>query len=1076
MKYLKKFEQQQQFNLFKDSEEFILPNVTYIMGTNKVLFHSTHQAPEPEFMLRAKYNATPDNLIAFTGASNVKSLKVNGTPIKIEPIKNENTTFDVLGENISIDLETGVATFPESYVIKSPVSSWSFKAKDPNYVINENTYACLLGMMDGMTIAEPMPIAEIMGYAFTTNDGVTLEVLDTFLAEMNIMIQSGMQIGFTLMDVDMNSGTFVFIDTEHQTNTTTGGLSTYSFNSEGLYDVEIELADPDMKGMQFAGTPLISIEIGNGITYIGEYTFEDCRDLTSVIIRAGEISNYAFYGCTGLTDITIGSSVTEIGDYAFSYCSSLTSITIPDSVTTIGDNAFYGCTGLTELTIGSGVTSIGDRAFQNCSGLTSITSYAQTAPIISNNTFGGVNKYGTLYYPDGSDYSNWLSILNTYFWNMMITAQYNVTSSSNYLALARTSEISHLYVNGTEVTNFGSTYSFTTKGSYTIGIILKDNTGNIQKMFKNVKALNSVIIHNSVTSIGDETFSGCPVLTSITISDSVTTIGGNAFNGCSGLTEVHIGSGVTAIGQYAFGDCSGLTSIVIPDSVTEIGQYAFYGCTGLTDVTIGSGVTSIGMYAFNRCSGLTGELVIPDSVTYIGAGAFSGCSGLTEITIGSGVTEIYYNTFENCSSLTSIVVSAGNTKYDSRENCNCLITTATNKLVFGCKNSFIPNDVTEIGYHAFYNCSGLTSINMPDSVTYIGDSAFYGCSGLTGELVIPDSVTYIGQYAFNRCSGLTGELVIPDSVTYISAGAFSGCSGLTEITIGSGVTTIGAGAFSGCTSLTSIVVSAGNTKYDSRENCNCLIETVTNRLIKGSNNSYIPDSVTSIGSEAFYGCSGLTSIVIPDSVTYIGDSAFYGCSGLTGELVIPDSVTSIDNYAFYRCKGLTSVIIGSGVTSIGMYAFNSCIGLTGELVIPDSVTKLGNRAFYDCSGLSSITIGSGVTSIGHYTFYYCSGLTSIVIPDSVTSIGENVFSYCTELTEVTIGSGVTTIDDYAFANCSGLTSITCLAPTVPSIQNTTFIHIKNGGVLKVPAGSDYSSWMKTSNYYLGKYNWTIKYI
>ena len=305
-------------------------------------------------------------------------------------------------------------------------------------------------------------------------------------------------------------------------------------------------------------------------------------------------------------------------------------------------------------------------------------------------------------------------------------------------------------------------------------------------------------------------------------------------------------------------------------SVTSIGGKAFWGCTGLTSIIIPDSVTSIGGKAFCVCSGLT-SITIPDSVTSIGYGAFDGCSGLTSITI--------------------------------------------------------PNSVTSIGRETFQDCSGLTSITIPNSVTSIGDRAFCGCSGLT-SITIPNSVTSIGYLAFGGCHSLT-SITIPDSVTSIGGCAFSCCSSLTSITISNSVTSIGSCAFGECRSLTSINVASDNNYYSS--NNGILFNKKKTELIRfpsrKSQTSYtIPNSVTSIGSEAFEGCTGLTSITIPNSVTSIGYWTFSCCSSLTS-ITIPDGVTSIGDMDFGGCSGLTSITIPNSVTSIGDSAFYGCTGL-----------------------------------------------------------------------------------------------------------------------------------------------------
>ena len=244
-----------------------------------------------------------------------------------------------------------------------------------------------------------------------------------------------------------------------------------------------------------------------------------------------------------------------------------------------------------------------------------------------------------------------------------------------------------------------------------------------------------------------------------------------------------------------------------------------------------------------------------------------------------------------------------------------------------------------------------------------------------------------------------------DGTAYIASGM--GTATDTDIVIASEynglpVTSIGDNAFYNCSSLTSI---------------------------------NIPDSITSIGSGAFFGCSSLTSISIPEGVTSMGDYAFYDCSSLTS-LTIPDSVTSIGDYAFSWCTSLESITIGGSVTSIGDSAFDGCDSLA-SITIPDSVTSIGVGAFYDCDSLESVTIGNGVTSIGDYAFYYCSSLTSISIPDGVTSIGSYAFSGCSSLASIVIPDGVTSIGYGAFSGCSSLTSIV-IPESVTSISDYAF--------------------------------------
>ena len=444
------------------------------------------------------------------------------------------------------------------------------------------------------------------------------------------------------------------------------------------------------------------------------------------------------------------------------------------------------------------------------------------------------------------------------------------------------------------------------------------------------------IIPEGTTEIGAFAFFNNDALTNIVIPDSVTEIGEWAFKSC-GLTSVVIPDSVTKIGDDAFSDCCALTSVVISNSVTKIGRNVFSDCRALTSIKVAEdnpkydsrgGCNAIIETESNKLLFGCQSTVIPDSVTKIGRNAFSDCCALTSIEIPTSVTEIGDEAFLYCQALTSIKVADDNPKYDSRGGCNAIIETESNKLLFGCQSTVIPDSVAEIGGSAFSHCCALTNIEIPSSVTEIGRWAFFGCTGLT-SVVIPDSVTNIGYSAFDNCTGLT-SVVIPASVIEMAKTAFYLCSNLTSIT-----------------------VTEGNKVYDSRENCNAIIRTMDNKLVVGCVSTVIPNSVTSIGESAFKGCTGLTSVVIPNSVTSIGESAFNNCTGLTS-VVIPNSVTSIGESAFS----------GTGLTSIS---------------IP-SVKKIEDETFSGCEDLEEVTLAAGINKIEDWAFHKCSKLSRINVP------------------------------------------------------------------------------------------------
>ena len=733
----------------------------------------------------------------------------------------------------------------------------------------------------------------------------------------------------------------------------------------------------------YNNTAVTSVTIPNSVTNIGGWAFWECYGLTNVTIGNGVISigNSAFEYCSALTSVTIPNSVTSIGYSVFENCSALHlayflgnppsvnygmnntvfdgesgtvyylpnttgwgatfggwptavysppatnfvyitnngaititgyvgagggvfGVVIPGSingypVTTIGTNAFMDEISLTNVTIPNSVTNIGDYAFEYCSGLTSVT--------IPN----------------------------------------SVTNLGNYV-----------FAYCFNLTNVTIPNSVTNLGNYVFGYCSN---------------LTSVTIPNSVTNLGNYAFAYCSGLTRVTIPNSVTCIGNYAFEYCSGLQQAYflgnapsVNGGAGSADSTAFAGESG-TAYYLPGTTgwgatfggwptaanTPVTNFVYITNSGAITITsyVGAGgnvgipisingypVTTIGASAFNNKAGVTG-VSIPNCVTNIGDGAFYACTGLTNITISTNVTSIGKDLFYACNDMTSVM---------------------------------IPGSVTNIGDYAFAG-SGLTSIIIPSSVTSIGLEAFYGCS-LT-NVTIPSSVTNIGDYAFAG-SGLT-SVIIPNSVTSIGNSVFNGCANLASAVILTNATSIGNSTFQNCTSLINVTIpnSVTNIGYNAFYYCTSLV------------NITIPNSVISIGDEAFFDCYSLTNITVNaanPSYTSAGGVLFdktmatlIQCpAGLTGSYVISNSVTSIGTEAFDSCFGLTNVTIPNSVTSIGNYAFGVCSGLS-NVTIPKNVTNLGSYVFEFCSGLhqayflgNAPTVNGGTGSADNTVFKY----------------------------------------------------------------------------------------------------------
>ena len=519
------------------------------------------------------------------------------------------------------------------------------------------------------------------------------------------------------------------------------------------------------------------------------------------------------------------------------------------------------------------------------------------------------------------------------------------------------------------------------------------------------------------------------------------------------IKTLRIGEGVTRIGNKAFRCLIYLDNVELSNTVESIGEYVFDNCVRLKRINIPGSVKRMEYEAFSVGYGTMEEVLIDDlsawlKIDFINNGAnpahwsesfkLNGIE-LTEVIIPEDISEIKDFAFNKCANIEKITILGEISKvgayalhetawYNNQADGEIYL----DKVLYEYKgtmpegtNVIVKEGTKIISWNAFSRCTGMTSISFPNSLVLIEDDAFTGCSGLT-NITFPESLVAIGEFAFSRCSGLE-ELIIPQNLNNIGYCAFKGCSELKRIS-----------------------VDENNLNYDSRNNCNALIETSTNTLLQGCNNTIIPQGISVIGHGAFSHCLELKKIEIPNTITAIKQSAFDGCKNLE-ELLLPNSVTELGGAAFAHCASLTEFVIPNSVTEIDGSLFNYCSSLK-KVSIPSSITKISNWMFCNCSNLTTVELHNSIDSIGAYAFSSCTALTDFVIPNSVKVIEEYAFNWCKGLKEIVIGKGVEEIGQSVFRECPNLEVVNSYIENPMPILENTFTNYN--ATLYIPKGTE----------------------
>lgn len=1006
--------------------EVVIPNT--IKKINQDTFNSCHALT---------YVSIPDSVTsigrdAFNGCSGLTSVTIGDSVTSIE-----NSAFMHCNaiENVYIKDLYNWCKIDFKHESSTPMSSYVFV--EPNLYEN-------LNLVEDLVI--PEGITEIKNYTFlgchslktvTTHSGV--ESIGNYAFEYCKYIEN-----VTINNVK-TIGEYAFKGCENLNNVTICGKDDgFTINKDAFNGCK----------------NLTSISLNNTNT-IGEDAFKGCENIKNVYIT--DLSNWCkinfkneekgdnetnpaysapmwsgeneeqntclYLKNTEVKDLVIPEGIIDIKNYTL-----VKELEIPEGITEIKDYTFFGCHSLEKVTIPSFVTFIHDEAFKFCYNLKTVINYSELEITKGKTEHGYVGYYANrlINAPNGKLFEN------GFFFGTKEGCDYlcGYIGSDTKVVLP-------------EKSPFGG-------DKYVIS----------SNVFSDYNDIVSVKIPNKVFGIGENAFGGCTRLTNITIPKSVEYVDSNAFNKCSCLTSVTIGNGCTYIGETAFGECCNLKRLVLGKNVgtsEEINpaiidcefELLIHFCPSYSNMPLPKENTKIidyssktveekdnwmyscGIFTQNDNSIVNGtklccymgdesELIIPnlqkDNYEYyiIGEYSFAYMNNITSITITKDVDKIDSYAFKDCIGLKRIVIE---------NNDGILI---DNSVSYGCKNyiliDFCYNEnkghfgdyvecVCEPG--GFIVDDFIFNSDDKNIKIYIGNDSELKLPELQSGYILDNNFHYIDGIDNYNGDGydknyICTSIKISDSVTSISDVAFENFKNLTKIEIGKGVTSIGNDIFKEIYKLNEIIIDKENNYYDSRNECNAIIEKATNTLIYGCNATKIPDGVEKIGKNAFEYTQDLKSITIPKSVTFIGDYAFCGCYFIKANFINNSGLENSENWGATIVDEETDEgLLIKDHTVIG------CRSWATKVTIPNNVKKIDKMAFSECGGLTSITIPNSVTEIGEYAFYNIKSLKTVTINEreNILSIGDYAFMNCIGINEITIPANTIKDDKAPFYGC-----------------------------------------------------------